>query len=487
MLNKRLINLYQIKNKLKDSKLLAQLKLLTPAEFKRFYPYIRSPYFTQSKDVIKLFEGIRKYFPSFSSPHLKKEAIFKKLFPKEKYSDIKLRNLQSKLSKILESYLIQINYEKDAFAKRKLLTQIYGQRNYYPGFKKGTELLLTEIDKSPYRDMEFYYEKYLLNKAVYFHRNTPKLGKTVDLLKTAIHNLENHFVLERMHLGIDLKNREHFLSEKHDFEPFNFVPALPTDNLLFQQFQESFQLLKENDDASFFRLLSIFNKNLHKTRLPYAKIIYGLLLNITIRKAKNKRVPFLKIVFDLYKTGIKKELIFEDGKIPLSVFFNAVMVGATMKEIEWTSQFIEHNQDKLATIDEKETVLTLAVCFLRFHQKKYDAVIHELHQIKIPDNRYQFVIRNLIIRTYFHLFRQDQSYYFMLMDQCKSYHKVLQRDKVFGQVVIAEKKRFVKMVQQIVTFEFEGQLGAEQRKKLRAEVQQTHPITLKNWLLEILS
>jgi len=85
---------------MQNSKLITLLKALSPEEFRQFYRYIRTPFFTKSADLLKLYEAIRKHYPDFNSPKLEKERLFKHLYPKETFNDARF------LSKKRMNYLL---------------------------------------------------------------------------------------------------------------------------------------------------------------------------------------------------------------------------------------------------------------------------------------------------------------------------------------------------------------------------------------------
>lgn len=472
---------------MKAIKLIQQLKLLSAEEFKQFYPFLRSTYFTNSKDVVKLFEWLRKFYPDFDAKQLNKATLFKKLFPKQTYSDIKLRNLFTKLNKILESYLIQKHYEQHPYEKKKILTQIYGRRNYYSEFKKGTAQLLTELATQPYRDADYYFEKYLLEKEYYFHIGTPKHGNIAQTLKNALDNLGYFFYLERLFLGIDLKNRENIFAEEHNFAPTTYRLHLPDNNNLAQQLQLSFQLLDKNADEVFIQLYEYFLKDLEKIRPYYRKVIFIILLNVAHRKTKENELLYLDKLFQLTKIGSAKGLLFEDGKIPLGLFFNAVLLSGRLKEFEWGEQFIEQYKKHLVEDKDKEIILQLALGNFKFQQKKYEEVVALLSTINLFNIHFELNIRTLLIRTYFQLFIGNDSYYFLLINQCKAFDKFLLRDKKLGVHKIKGNKQFLKMVEHITDLQVANQLTDSKKTTLLASIKQSKLMPHKTWLLEVLT
>ncbi len=49
------------------------LSTFTKKEFEQFSRFISSPYFNRSKEIIRFFSGIRKYYPHFNHSGLESE------------------------------------------------------------------------------------------------------------------------------------------------------------------------------------------------------------------------------------------------------------------------------------------------------------------------------------------------------------------------------------------------------------------------------
>ena len=70
---------------MKNSQIIKLLRTFDPKEIRRFSEFISSPYFNKNKNVIKLYEVIRKAYPDFEQEKFTKENVFSKIFPGKKY------------------------------------------------------------------------------------------------------------------------------------------------------------------------------------------------------------------------------------------------------------------------------------------------------------------------------------------------------------------------------------------------------------------
>ena len=96
-------------------KLITYLKALSKPELNRFEKFVQSPYCNSKQQLHNLFKLIKPHFPSFTSPKLKREKVFAKLYPGQRFNDAKLRRLSTELVKLYEPFLIaeEINEFED--------------------------------------------------------------------------------------------------------------------------------------------------------------------------------------------------------------------------------------------------------------------------------------------------------------------------------------------------------------------------------------
>lgn len=471
---------------MQENKLLKQLKILEKEEFKGFYLFIRSAYFNKSKDVIRLLDYLRRYYPTFESPKLNKAIVFKKLFPKQAYSDVKLRNLRTKASKLIEQYLINVTFQQDDFERKKLLTRIYGKRNYYTAFEKNTQQLLETLEQQPYRDASYFYDKYLLQKDYYLHIETAKKEETGAIMQNALSHLTNFFAIERLFLGLDLVNREAIFSEKNHFNPKQNTFKTPSNNFIFQFFQDIINLHTNGTDANFVYLKQLYLDNFQTIRTSYSKEIFLFLINYAIRQLRIKEAVYVPMLFELYELGLKERLFFEKNKINPATFFNIILISSKLKKIEWTNHFIQTYQFQLAEPYSAET-RHLAISTLKFNQEKFEEVINLLTPQRFTHLLYELNARTLLLRSYYKLFEHNDTYYPILITQCNSFIKLLQRNQTLQENNKQARLLFAKLLKLITETLYRNDYNEEKKQAFFDMIHQSKGIILKGWLMEILN
>ncbi|CAN5579324.1 hypothetical protein BH10BAC5_BH10BAC5_20290 [soil metagenome] len=139
------------------------MKTFSKEEFKEFEKFVASPYFSRGRDLTKFLKALKKYYPDFESVEIKKEMIFKRLFPKSNYSDQVMRTLSSELSKMCESFLCIVNLNRD---KHDVKIHIIDEMQFR-GLSQHTEKMLDELGKGLESDRTSFEREYYFNQYNY--------------------------------------------------------------------------------------------------------------------------------------------------------------------------------------------------------------------------------------------------------------------------------------------------------------------------------
>jgi len=196
------------------SKLISTLRTLNNKEIKRFESYIFSPFFNKIENVNKLFDIIKKYHPTYPENNVKKEVIFKKLFPKEQLDEQKLRYVMSDLTRLLEDFLSYEEYNKNDIYKKHLLLNSYDERGLDKYFLSTLDELRGEQIGQPYRDVNFYFNQHLIEANAYEHSLATKPRFISSSLQEAVDNLDYYYLSNRLRYSCAILGREMLLQEK---------------------------------------------------------------------------------------------------------------------------------------------------------------------------------------------------------------------------------------------------------------------------------
>lgn len=152
---------------IENSKLAELLNALNQAEFKRFESYVFSPYFNNSTQISKLFRLLSKYYPAFK---VTKEEIFENIFPDEDYKDKKIRDLFSRMLKLLEDFFANEEFSGKSLLKTRFTLKQLSDRNMEKHFASKAREADIDIGKEKIVSSDQLFDKYAVfrQKREYF-------------------------------------------------------------------------------------------------------------------------------------------------------------------------------------------------------------------------------------------------------------------------------------------------------------------------------
>lgn len=418
---------------MKESKLIKLLKSLSQEEFRQFSKFLQQSFVKAGKDVTSLFQILKKAYPEFDKPHLEKDKLFKKVFPKHDYSDIKLRNLIRRLTRVTEDFLLFQELQKDNLKRKEMLVEVYGKRNIYDLFKRGAEALLDNLDKAPIRDMDYYKKRFSLHRMIHFHPDTLRNTVKTEHIRELDHNLNHFFILSKLYFGVELLNRDKILPEKNEIwfldEVLEKLDYKGIDDLpLLNIYQKLIELLKtKRADATFSEIKQLMIRQLHNLSQSDKTLILIILLNYTVWVYYQGDESLLNEQLDLYHIGLKNEVLLVNNRITSQTFMNMVITAAVLKKFEAVDSFIENNKGYLDSKN-REEILTLCSAFIAFHKNDFEKTDQLLLTFTPKHPTILLGSRFLLIMNQFEILCKDPDIFETFKYQLTAFAKFIQRN-----------------------------------------------------------
>lgn len=470
---------------MQNTKLLQLLKTLDKTEFRRLFQFIQSPYFNRNEAIVDLYQYLRKYYPLFESPNLEKEKVFQKLFPGQTFNLNKMRKLMSGLTKLVEAYLLTLEFQEDGYERKKWLADIYLQRSLMPFFQKSMQELTIELDDLPTRNRAYYQEIFHLNQQLFFLSPTARQTDGRQLLEQAMEGLDSFYLLAKLQLIAEMRTRENILAEQYEIRFLEEIVrtsrrSFASKNLLYLIYLNIIDLHENvNGTTAFSVALALFKKTISTIKRDEQQTILNHLLNHCIRLINQGETAYKKDLFELYKLRIEYDLLLENNQITDLTFSNIVSIGASMKAFDWTKNFIDKFAGYLKE-DIREDIRALSLALLHFNKKDYEQAENALLGHNFSNLFNLLKSRCLIIRTYYEHFLIDDSYYIFLLDQCNAFEKSIRRNKKIAKSKKLAYLNFIrftkKLAQQIMV--------QEENNDLAKELNDQKVILYKDWLLQ---
>ena len=180
-------------NSLFSSKFVRIVKTLSPEEWKSFELWLKSPWANSNKNLVRLLEKLKKYYPEFSDTKLSKEKLFKQILPDGKFSLRRMNNLLSEGYLAAQRFLIFQNLSRHQHLQKTLLTKELQSRYLDEWFFKDVEEEIGRLEEMSVKEWEDHLQLFQMHRRVYHHPNQSsrmlagsativRMGEELDLL-----------------------------------------------------------------------------------------------------------------------------------------------------------------------------------------------------------------------------------------------------------------------------------------------------------------
>lgn len=470
---------------MQSTKLIILLKSLSPEEFRRFQKFLNSPFYNYSKPLTALYDLLKKHYPKFDSPKLKKERVWKKLFQDESFDEAKYWRLTSKLSLLTEKFLAVLELENQPDEEKKLVIHSFEKRNLNPFFEKEVHNFLKEPKNKPSFESNFQSDKILLLEKLFYHLKNNKSEKAAEIPPKILNELDRFYFQQRLKISGTLKGSESMLRKKHNSEISNFITETINKHPEYQipvltAYKNLYQFIENQDVNSYWELKKSLLDSFEVLGIDNQKYVFQQLINFAIGQVNKGFSEFRKENFDLYKLGIEKRWLFENNGISDITFTNIASLGANLKEFEWIEDFVEHYAEYLNE-EKRENARALSMGFIRFHQKKYWEVINLFLNQRFLTRPDLLRSKTLLLQSYFELMLQDDTLFELFYSYSKSYEKFIRRDTVFSEKRMNAYLNFILLVRRISKLKVNLLWNEKERNKIKNRLKREDSI-LKNWL-----
>jgi hypothetical protein len=468
-----------------SDKLLRLLESLSKVDLNRFEKYLISPYFNENQDLIRLFQFLNQYLRSTDPDKktLRKQEIWRKLFPKKAYNDTLLRRMCSDMTQLALNFLALKTFkQKSLLAETNMLAAVN-----QPKLKKHFNGILRKVesqhDSLLSRDGDFHYNSFQIEWTC--HKNLEFLGKkrsNFDNFEKADYHLDSFYILQK------LKNYCDYLGYKNIMPIDAEITLIPTflDYIKESSFIDeaeirafflvSEMLLDPEEEGFYFELKKLLSERQVEFGNEDIKLLYTHLRNYCIdTKINTGRSDYFRELFDLYKEQVQSGLILEDDVIIPQNYKNIITVALHIEEFEWAEKFIQQYTDMLPPEDQdNDRNYNLAKVY--FHKRDYGKVIEQLREVEYRKVIYSLGGKLMLLKTYYELKE------FLALDSLvDSFRIYLRRSTKIPKEVKQQYLNVLRFTKKLASLQPGDQQGVD---KIKQQIIECKALASKKWLLE---
>jgi hypothetical protein len=476
-----------------NSKFAGILRVLTKSELKEFRDFVLSPVYNSNKNVIKLYDISRKFAPAFDNPALKKENLFKKLYPGKKYNDTVMRILLSDLLRLGEEFLIFKRAKIGSVGDSILLLEELKNRNldnlynmHLKDIKKKLELVEDLRNKYFYK-----FELEIVN--VDYHVRKDKQHLICGNVLERAENLIYFTIIELVKNIHDLIINERTFNARFEFNlPFELLKSLDVENLMekIKQYRPQhypflslyynllMTLIDEENEENFDKLkISVYS---YFEKLPPAEIagLFNDLETCCLNRMMHNSEKYRKEIFELYNIMLKSGL-YSSSELKLMTaqrFKNILIAAINLKEIEWAEKF---SADYLNIVQDeyRESMRYYSAAIISFMKKDYSLALENINKVRNDYLILKLDVKSWMLKIYYELNYTDSAY--SLID---SYRHFISKNKSLSEYFRERHNNYLKFTGELIRLRTGSVNGSAD--KLAILLKNTGNVVHKDWLEE---
>lgn len=475
---------------MENSRLVRYIGEFTPSQREKFRQFVISPYFNQHQKTIELLEIIYKEIDR-TNPKLSKVNVHNKLFPKTDYDEQQLHNVMSYLKRLYHRFLAIEHFEKLPFREDVTTLEAAYDNNQFDVLKNRGKQLEKQLQRHEYRDSHYYQADYNLHKLLgYYGAHYEDRSKSAEF-HDMLNALDRYFIIEKLRNSCHLTANMIMLNTYYDFAFLDELLAhiennedkYAADKAVGLYYTILMSLREESNIVHYTRMKEMLDKDVDSFGPVQRGDLYGFASNYCIRQINLGQDTFRRELFQLYKSGLRIGLILENGMLSEWNYKNITALGCSLKEFEWTENFIQEYKEMLPT-HRRENAYNYNLAHLYYTKKQYSEALSVLLLVQFTDVKYHLNTSFLLLRTYFAL--KDTEALLSLIDTFRIY--VIRNRKI-----TTDQKRgytnFLRFAKKLVLIRHQApaysrQTVEEKLEELAKKIESTGNVINKYWLLE---
>jgi hypothetical protein len=465
-----------------NSFLLNFFKYLDKKDRRELRKAVRSPFFNQRDEVIRLFDCLDKHIDKPKGA-LSQAWVFEQVFPDKPFNALTLHHAASALTQLTRRYLAISEFENTPPQYQLSLTRALRQRQAAKMYEHELKEAKVALEKQPLRDAKYHLQHYMLLLDEYDYKRQHKRAGDLPIQDLS-DNLDNFYIAETLKQACFMKSHETVSAQLTYQQPFsevvlshldfNKIEHTPSIAAYFYAFKAQNE---ENTEGGYFEKLKDLLLNQRQFfNGDELKNLFILAINYCIKQQNKGKVAFIQEALDLYEVGLEHKILLENGSISQYAYRNITLLAIKAGDWEKAKILLEMYKKFLPSID-RENFYKYSLAILNLRQGNADNAMLLLQEAYLKEPLYNLDARRHLARIYFD--KKEHDALESLTISSKSY---LKRPHSIGyQKDMYE--NFFAFLGKIVKLDSSD---TAKFTALKAEIIATELVAEKKWLLEIL-
>jgi hypothetical protein len=408
-----------------NTNLFQLIQSFSPVELRDVRRFLHAPFFNQRKDMVVLFEWL------CTMPSATKEMTWQHLFGDIPFETQKFRLHVSYLHRLLEQYLIVKESTADTLANQVTLAVSYRKRNNPQAFERVRKTLEKALKSQPLRNA--YYHQNHYNLLWESHQHNYTLNPTdVAQLRELSNAADVVYLSQKLRLVCLLAAHQSVYQAEIEHPREKELLAMAerpeyAHEIAITIYVACYRMLRLPDEEDFFQQFKTML--IEQSSSFSAEEVHGLFIlaiNYCVRKINSGQDAYSREVLELYKSGLTKGYLFENGILRRFTYYNIVAVGLQSNEREWVRYFIHEYKNRLEK-KYRESLFGFNLARLEYAYQNYSYVLELLQKVNYRDILLNLSAKTLLLKTYFALGEEQ-----MLLSHLDAMRNYIHRKHIIG-------------------------------------------------------
>lgn len=455
-----------------NNKAIQILKTFSKEDVRRFHDFLSSPFFNQSKKLIKFYDALIRFYPEFDSKFLSEKALSKKTCPELPFNRLTVNSLFFDLSKAAEKYFLIISVEKCSVESDDLLRRELFERKLYKLMSENIKNTKNRITENKNVNANFYVnmfnlltDTFNLNKINNPNSSESKIQFKVDILTQRGKFILYFFITEMIREYENLLTIEKAYNTNEDsnfifkfFSKVDFTSIIQTlienneDDIhskIIRTYLGLFLAFSHFDDEKYyFEYKKILLKNMDFLSVDEKRFHFGRLLRYCLVKTEKNELnsKFNNELFNIYEFILKSENYKSSIMhfMPMELYRGILSHGLKLKKYKWVLDFIK-TYSKLLLPDRRKNILYFSLAEYFFRKRMFKGAKKNLSKIVFEEFIYKTDYKNLLLMIHVELKEYENA-----LCMIDSYNHFLSNDKTLSKDYKKRLKKFINVVQKLV-------------------------------------
>lgn len=462
---------------MQKSRLYEVFSAISPKDTKELKKFVASPFYNQRAHVVRLYAYLLNY--KLAKDRLPdRRAAFEYIWPKQDFDDHKLRLSMSLLLKVIEKYLIWQELSEEETVVKLKLSQAYRKLGLKRHFTKNMSAIKIAQETTVLRHAEYYQNQYLFFHEQYKFSSEQNRMKGVRL-EEVLENFDVAYLASKLKQSCFVLSHQAIYKKEYNFGMLNQVISYIEENDYLKYpaisiYYYVYKALTEEGQNDHFLIIKslIFE---HQKLFPLDEIrdLFLLAVNYCIRQMNKGQSHFAKEGLDIYKEGLKNDILLLNGVLSNFTYSNIVAKAIVSKDFDWAAQFVHEYKPKLEP-KHSESNFSFNLAWLEYEQKNYDKALGLLNKTHFTDLLLNLSAKTVTMKIYYELGAFD-----LLQSHLDAMRVFLSRKKILAY----HKEHFsntIKYAKKILDL---PPTDKSLKKQLHVEISAISAIAEKKWLL----